>query len=320
MIRQESIKKTFSNFFFCNQRDSCELVFSYGDGFATKQEAVAFIESIGISPMGFVYFLFKGTWYAVHLNSWQEELVFSKERMWIKYSSVIGAQTEVFDITKAEPAEIREKITFSTATMSGGWHCWNNSLLRDLHQINRGNIGVQFIGEGIPYENINGHSSVCIENAGVLLGCCLFDDPIPVFQLDVVNGYFNNDPKPAFKKLWKEGVVALDPFKNIEIHTEDGQPYYLNYWMGYLQTHNIPVGNMDPGACINFKSGAWKRGITNRVDSYEDLPMAKEYPLRRYGPPAHLLHSAVESSPEKEQTTPQTACKVIMFPGKGWMK
>lgn len=299
MINRESIQKEFSNFFFCNHRDSCNFVFSYGDGFATKQEAVAFIESIGISPNGFVYVCIKDTWYAVHLNNWCEELVFSKERMWLKNSGIIGASTETFDIVGAEPTEILDKITFSTDTMYGGRHFWNNSLLRDLHTINRDSITIQFVEGLAPYKNIKGDINVCVENAGVLLGCCLFDSPIPVFQLDSVNGYFNNDPKPAFMKLWKDGVIAFDPFKNISIRTEDGEPYYLNYWMGYLQSHNIPVGDMDPGGCINFKSGAWKRGITNRVEAYEDLPMAKEYPSR-------------------ENVNP--SCKVIQFPGRDWRK
>lgn len=251
------IQKQFQNFFFQNRMDTCDFKFTFGDGFFAKEDAIDFIKELGLSPDGFICLLLRGTWYAVHINQSWEELTISRERMWVKSPKMKkNDEMPVYDIKDMSPSDIREKIPYNTETFYGGAYEWNSGLVKDLTSINRGQL-LYAKPDGTQRLMSRTNVDIDVHNACVFLGCCLFDAHIPVYQLDAVANYFTFS-KPGMQKLWSKGIVAINPFHNAAIRTEDGGQYYLNDWVEKLQAEGKLIGGKDPSRCVNYHTQAWR--------------------------------------------------------------
>lgn len=293
MIEKTSIQKRFRNYFFSNALDSIQFEFSYGDGYPSLTEAKSAIRQYNLNPGCFIYIRFKGTWYAINIQGYSEALVLSKERMWIRRGP-IGAPIGIFDINGTTAEDVMEVLPHGITNPSFGPRPWNVSLVHDLIEIEGAPLTIVFtLGKTeITTTTSELHGQTAL-NSVVMLGICLFETDIPVFQLNAVDSYFSSDyiPPPSMRKYWKEGVIVINPFRN-RMSCGRYAPYYLNYWLAYLQSNGATINGIDPGYLINFKSGAWKREMT---------------PMRHQAPPP-----VSQPTPSKQKATG----KIIQFPTK----
>ena len=210
------LKKDYHNY-YTDKTESCVLRWNIEEGFRNHFEAKAQVRNRGMNPKAFRYFQFGLYVYAVGVQNARKQIVMARDVYW---ANIEGKGLIKYPYTELMPYLIERKC-------SG--NLFSTKMAMDLMNASK----VMFFEISEPfkftsYKNLS-HSSLSYPT---VFAMAMFDRYIPVYELNVVDDYYNSwDEMPSRKSLWSRGVVALNPFNGKHKSTKDGKPYALEAWL-----------------------------------------------------------------------------------------
>lgn len=215
-IVSKTLIKTYDNFY---EKRTCtaELTFTLQQGLGNLDEAKNIVAQKW-NPNHFSYIKVDNELYAVAIETLGRQIILSKELCYFRNGSwSIGGfcGTE----KHCDFSEILSIPTVITKPRTSSW--WNDTVAKDIKSLFTVEVISSVKGDYIK------------ENSITLLARILFDTLIPVFELNVIDAYFSSYHWcPSRQRLWKEGICAVNPYKDIYIYKEKGKPYTFAEYKG----------------------------------------------------------------------------------------
>lgn len=246
-----SIRKFFANYYFSYVEDYFDFQFQCGIGFESELSAYAFLMRFSLDPSQFLFVKFRYQWYLVHMEGRRNQLIISNEGMWLRNDLDELVFASFRDMSKLS---IRRRIPPELGSLTGGQTALNDAIVSDLEYLNKGQL--EWICEPKLVKDTKKFQTT-VNNCKVLLGYALSANEIPVYKLGVADGYFN--VAPSSRNLWKEGVAAYDPFRNVK-RVGEKAPYYLNDYVQALTMQGVKIAGQPAKSLATKSCPAWWRG------------------------------------------------------------